>query len=113
MLARAAPVTARELLDALVSTVREADPAELPAIVGRLAEADAIARARMMTPPPAPAPPSTPEHWITAAEAARIAGVSVDRLYVWARGQRWASRPSRRCLRIDERGFRRWLASRQ
>ena len=52
------------------------------------------------------------ETWITPQDAALIAGVSVERIYSWAKGERWASRPSRRCLRISESGFRRWLQTR-
>jgi hypothetical protein len=47
---------------------------------------------------------------ITPEDAATIARVPVRRIYAWAKGARWASRPSRKCLRVDERGFRRWLA---
>jgi hypothetical protein len=56
--------------------------------------------------------PAEPEQWITASEAAGIPGVKVEQIYTWAKGQRWASRPSRRCLRINEAGFRRWLTAR-
>jgi hypothetical protein len=49
------------------------------------------------------------ETWITPEQAATIASVPVKRVYDWARGKRWTSRPTRRCLRIDEAGFRRWL----
>jgi hypothetical protein len=54
-----------------------------------------------------------PERLLTPAEAAAIPGVPVSRIYTWARGAKWARRPSRRCLRIDEVGFRRWLAARR
>lgn len=48
---------------------------------------------------------------ITPEAAAAIADVPVSRIYAWAKGQRWATRPTRRCLRIEDAGFRRWLAS--
>jgi len=47
---------------------------------------------------------------LTPAEAASIAKVPVKRIYEWARKKTWASRPTQRCLRIVESGFRRWLA---
>lgn len=53
-----------------------------------------------------------PDTWLKPEDAAAIAGVSVERIYSWAKSQRWASRPTRRCLRIAEPGFRHWLASR-
>jgi len=52
------------------------------------------------------------EKWITPLDAATIAGVEQRTIYDWASGKSWASRPSRRCLRIAEDAFRRWLAAR-
>jgi hypothetical protein len=52
------------------------------------------------------------ERYLTPAEAAAVAQVPVKRLYEWARGRRWASRPTRRCLRIAEGSFRAWLSAR-
>ena len=100
------------VLDELRQYVEQADVAALPAIVGKLSEAEALARLRMMAPPPrAVTPPAAePTNWIKAKAAAAIARVSVDRIYVWAQGQRWASRPTSRTLRIEEGAFRRWLA---
>jgi hypothetical protein len=49
---------------------------------------------------------------ITPEQAAAIAQVPVKRLYEWARKAKWASRPNKRTLRIDEAGFRRWLTGR-
>jgi len=81
-----------------------------------------VARVRIMAPASLEAreqQQAEHEQWITPAEAARIACVrtkdgapNIARIYAWACGQRWASRPSRRCLRINAAGFRRWLASR-
>jgi hypothetical protein len=53
-----------------------------------------------------------PERWLTPEQAAAIADVKVKRIYSWAKGQKWASRPTRRCLRINEGAFRKWLAAR-
>lgn len=102
----------------LVRFVEEANVETLPGIVGVLAYAEAVARARMVSASVAPAPPpatakAEQETWLTPQQAAAIPGVSVQRIYRWARGQRWASRLSRTCLRIDEAGFRRWLTSRR
>jgi hypothetical protein len=101
---------ARQVLRA----VAEAPPADLPALVGALAQAQAVALARLTMPAAPSTPPmsSDPSRWITAEEAAAIAAVSRKCVYEWAQGKRWASRPTRRCLRINEAGFRSWLASR-
>lgn len=50
--------------------------------------------------------------WLTPDEAGKIANVEPPRIYAWARGKKWASRPSKRCLRIAEEPFRQWLATR-
>jgi hypothetical protein len=90
--------------------VAQAEPSDLPALAGRLREAEVLLALRLAVPHAAPQP-ETPERWITPDAAAGIAGISVAVIYSWAKGQRWASRPSRRCLRIEETAFRRWLAS--
>jgi hypothetical protein len=100
--------------DSILSAARECDPANLPVLIGALEQAKAAAWGRLNT--PAPAPPhdakAQPERLLTPEEAASIAQVPVRRLYGWARGQGWARRPTRRCLRIGEASFRRWLAMR-
>jgi hypothetical protein len=103
-------ILARALLRAVIG----ASPAELPALVGALAQAQAVALARLTTPAVLSTPPAPGDlgRWITADEAAAIAAVSRKCVYEWAQGRRWASRPTRRCLRIDEAGFRSWLANR-
>lgn len=53
-----------------------------------------------------------PETWITPEQAAEIAAVDRRTIYDWATGKAWASRKSRRCLRIAEGPFRRWMAAR-
>jgi hypothetical protein len=92
--------------------VREAEASALPAIVAALEGARAAAWTRIAAPsmPPTQRAAEPSGRLLKPAEAATIAGVSVDRIYSWAKGQRWASRPSRRCLRIEETAFRRWLA---
>jgi len=57
--------------------------------------------------------------WITPEAAAAIAGLPLDskaarrrarvRIYSWARGKAWASRPNARTLLIDPVRFRRFL----
>jgi hypothetical protein len=100
-------VSVTEVLVA-ISTVQPEDmPAVLTAIAGRMA---AIA---LQTPPtPLTSASSGPDRWLTAEQAGAIAGVSRKAVYDWARGQPWAKRPTRRCLRISEKGFRRWLGER-
>lgn len=112
-----------EVLDQLDRLITESRSEGLPALLGRLVELEELARLRLRS--SASAPPSLRDEadvWITPEAAAVIAGLptaasgdtrrSIRRIYEWARGQRWASRPSRKCLRISERGFRRWLATR-
>jgi hypothetical protein len=105
----------------LVRLVREADLSRLPEIRGWLARADTEALIRLrMDGSPVSEPgrhqnagtPRVAEKWITPQQAAEIAKVPKKRIYSWARGQKWASRPTRRCLRINEALFRAWLASR-
>jgi len=94
--------------NALEAALRQAEPAELLAagleITGRGAAAMAQAKDTL--------PPTPPSRFITPAEAGRIAGVPDKRIYDWARNKRWAHRPTKRCLRIDEKGFRQWLSAR-
>lgn len=96
-------------LDALI---RDAKPEERPALVVALAARLATLGARLTPESPLPIASAEPDVWITPDRAAEIAAVPKRRVYEWARGKRWASRPSRRTLRISERGFRAWLATR-
>jgi hypothetical protein len=100
-----------------------ADPEALPDLIGDLEAAKARALVRLTAPAgDGRRTPEEPEPWLTPEAAAAIAGLplgipqerqrSVRRIYEWAKGQKWASRPSRKCLRIGERAFRRWLATR-
>ena len=86
---------------------------DLPALAGKFLEGGLLVELRLRSTASngngqgiAEAEPKT---WITPEQAAVIAAVPKERIYSWAKGQRWASRPSRRCLRIEETGFRRWL----
>jgi hypothetical protein len=101
-------------VDSILGAVRECDPADLPVLIGALEQARAQAWGRLSTPasPPPQEAKAQPERLLTPEEAASIAQIPVRRLYGWARGQGWARRPTRRCLRIGEASFRRWLAMR-
>ena len=108
-----APGREEKWLPDLNRLVAEAQAEDLPALAGRLHAAQLAAemRVRQLEKVVAPAP-AVAERWLTPAEAAAIAAVQVKRIYDWAQAKKWASRPSRRCLRINEAGFRAWLAGR-
>jgi hypothetical protein len=106
-------VTLADLLATLPEAAREATQEELPALLGKVTEAEAILRMRInIVACTEHKPEPEPQKWITPEQAAGIAQVPKERIYTWAERQRWASRPSRRCLRIEEAGFRRWLVTR-
>jgi hypothetical protein len=93
--------------------VADTPPEDLHSLLGRLVEAEELARGRLRGTETRPTPAVVAmERWLTPKEAANIAAVPTKRIYEWAQGKRWASRPTRRCLRIEEGGFRRWLAAR-
>jgi hypothetical protein len=101
----------------LAAIIREAAFEDLPALVGRLREGELLAELRLRSGPATNGngrqeQSAEQDKWITPEEAASIAGVKPGRIYGWAKAARWASRPSRRCLRINEHAFRRWLAAR-
>lgn len=100
--------------ESILNAVRDCDPASLPGLIGALEQARAEAWGRLSTPvaPPPQGAKAQSERLLTPEEAASIAQVPVRRLYDWARGQNWARRPTRRCLRIGEASFRRWLSMR-
>ena len=89
---------------------REIPAEELPSFLGGLEAAKAAAWARLAAPTVAPV--GGAGNWLTPGEAADIARASKRQVYEWAAGKRWARRPSRKKLLIDEAGFRGWLASR-
>ena len=87
---------------------------ELPLLIGELEAAKAAAWTRLNAQVDRPQVGAvSDDRLLTPDEAAAIAGVKVTRIYAWARGQRWALRPSRKCLRVSEPAFRRWLRSRE
>jgi len=93
----------------LAKLVDDAPLSELPAVAAALE----LARVRLALRLAAPAPqPPTVGKWLTPEEAATIARASKRQVYEWAIGKRWAHRPSRRKLLIDEVGFLAWLSSR-
>jgi len=99
----------------LVAAIAQAKPEDVPAlalaVAARLAQVGGSMTAVPISTSGNGKSDPEPEHWLTPQAAAAIAAVPETRIYAWARGQRWATRPSRRCLRIDEGGFRRWLAA--
>jgi hypothetical protein len=104
-------MTGPNAFEVIAETIKTASPLELPALVGHLVELQERARLRLWVEANGNAQPQQPEpEVLTAEEAAGIAKVPVKRIYEWARKKTWASRPTKRCLRIDEAGFRRWLA---
>jgi hypothetical protein len=91
---------------ALEAVLDAADPPELLALAGEL---QGRAFAKLVTQPPAS---MSEARWLTPDEAAEVARSTKRQIYEWAVGKRWARRPSRKKLLIEERGFRSWLASR-
>ena len=70
------------VLPDLAALAREAASEDLPALLGRLAEAEGILRQRLMaTVPPDTSTAPAPDENLGAEEAARRLGVSVDWLY--------------------------------
>lgn len=108
-------MTAHEALQALDDAIAGAEPTDRPALIIGLAARLAALGASIATAQPAqsvdPAPPGAGDFNLRPEQAADLAGVSVGQIYRWSKGQKWASRPSKRCVRISEVGFRRWLAS--
>lgn len=92
-------------LDRLVAAV---SPEELPALVGQLEAAKAVAWARMMRAPPAEQKGTPlPERNLSAAETASRLGVSKEWVYRHAQMLPFAVRIGRRVL-FSERGLERW-----
>jgi hypothetical protein len=101
-----------EALAGLDARIEDTKPEERPALVVAPAARLATLGAKLTPERPVPFASAEPEVWITPDRAAEIAAVPKRRVYKWARGKRWASRLSRKTLRISERGFRAWLAMR-
>jgi len=105
-------MTRDDALAGLDALIRDAKVEERPALVVALAARLATLGAKLIPERAMPAVSVEPDTWITPDRAAEIAAVPKRRVYEWARGKRWASRPSRRTLRISELGFRAWLVTR-
>ena len=101
-------MTNAEALAALDVAIAAAPPEERPGLVVQLAARLAALGAGMAT--TAGNGHEAAKVWIKPEQAAKIAGIEVRTLYDWAAGKAWASRKTSRCLRIDEVGFRSWLA---
>ena len=97
--------------DELPRLAREAPRDELPGMLGRLAEAEAVARLRLSTAERADAP--LPTRLLDASEAAVIVGVSPRWLLSATRGLRFRRDLTRKKPRFDEAGLRAWLAERR
>ena len=91
--------------------VDDARVEELPEVAAALELARVKLHLRLVAPAPASTLP-LPGRFISPDEAAELARASKRSIYEWAVGKRWAHRPSRRKLLIDEIGFRNWLSSR-
>ena len=74
-------MTESDALTDLPRMAAETPAAELPALVGRLAQAQAVALARLTTPPAQDHRPEVQDGNISVAEAARLLGVSKSYLY--------------------------------
>jgi hypothetical protein len=89
----------------------EARRDELPALLGRIAEAEAIVRLRLAEGPAATA--TTKSRTLDAAEAAEIAATTARWLLQKTRGMKFRCDHSRKQPRFDEAGLRAWLATRR
>jgi predicted DNA-binding transcriptional regulator AlpA len=110
-------VTTEALRADLSRLVAEAPTEELPAVVGALVEAEERVRVRLRSLEAAatvrPAE-QAPERLLTAQEAMALVGgnVSLKWIYRHTRGLRFRRDISRKCVRFEESGLRRWLAAR-
>jgi hypothetical protein len=57
--------------------------------------------------------PVEKETWLTPEQAAATIGVNKERVYRYAKQWTFAKKISRKALRINEAGLRRWLAARK
>ncbi len=110
--------TLAELLE--IPSRAAAVPAErIPSLLGRLESLRAVLLARLIN-AGTPAPPTSiqvsgeahSDRLLTPTEAATLMGVKVRWLYQHHRAFPFAKKLSRRVLRFDEAGLRRWLAHR-
>jgi hypothetical protein len=105
-------MTPRDAIETALQKVGEVSIDELPALCCRLREAELVAETRLRAIEQQKPEEPKEDRLLTPEEAGEIARVSKRRIYAWATGQRWASRPSRGCLRIKETAFRNWLSTR-
>jgi predicted DNA-binding transcriptional regulator AlpA len=111
---------ARELIRAVIgdpAKAAEVPPEAVPAILGTLAELQAIFLARLVAGGNAHGDsakaPAEPDRLLTADEAAPVLGVAPRWLYRHAGKLPFARRLSRKALRFSEAGLRRYAASRR
>lgn len=86
--------------------------AEMAALTLALLSAPAPATTAEPTPSPEAEPDSNGGLWLTPDQAAEVANVPRRTIYGWSRRADWRSftrRISRKVLRIEEAGYRRWL----
>jgi hypothetical protein len=110
----------------LVALARTADLATLPALILTLLEALVVAFTRWLHTMPAPTPAATdqvrgngngsePERLLTPEEAAAIIGGDVSARWVLrhTKGLRFRRDLSRKVVRFEEAGLRRWASARK
>jgi hypothetical protein len=91
--------------------VHEASPGDAARLLSELAGLSLALAAQLSTAASDSRTDKT-ERWLTADECAALAGVSRRQVYSWSRRTDWrafARRLSRKALRIEVRGFLRWL----
>jgi excisionase family DNA binding protein len=95
----------------LLQTVAETPSAHLPALVGALAQVQAVALSRLTTPRPEEHRPEARDANISVREAARRLGVSSSYIYKNAESLPFAVRIGRRLL-CSERRLEKWNRAR-
>ena len=98
------------------ASVADLTPDEALSAMVELLTLQALLASHVRVVPAAATPEATPpdDSWITADEAARVAGVTRRVIYGWSRRRDWGrftARPTRKVLRIKQRAFLGWLES--
>jgi hypothetical protein len=114
-------MTIREIIEALPLAAQEASSQELPALLGRIVEAEAMLRLRMVS-ATANAPNTAPATNAESAEQRSPRYLNVDEalarlggklcrktLYRRTKGRSFRVNLSRKAVRFEERGFMRWI----